>query len=95
MDDLSPAEKSMFGGLGFMVAGKMAIATSGQGGALVRSDPDQADELCARDGVERMVMGGKPMSGWLRVDSVALDSDRDLQAWIDRGVAAAAAAAAS
>ena len=29
-------EKKMFGGLGFMIGGNMAIAASGQGGILVR-----------------------------------------------------------
>ena len=29
----------MFGGLAFLIGGNMAIAASGQGGALVRVDP--------------------------------------------------------
>jgi TfoX/Sxy family transcriptional regulator of competence genes len=32
------SEKKMFGGLAFLVDGKMAIAASGQGGILVRVD---------------------------------------------------------
>ena len=32
-------EKKMFGGLAFLVGGHMAIAASGEGGALVRVDP--------------------------------------------------------
>ena len=31
-------EKRMFGGIGFMVAGNLAVAASGQGGLLVRVD---------------------------------------------------------
>ena len=92
LDDRDPVEKKMFGGIGFMVEGKMAIAASGQGGALVRVDPGESGELCQQDGVERMEMRGKPMDGWLRVDSKALDSDAALQAWIDRGIAAAKSA---
>lgn len=95
MDELDPIEKKMFGGIGFMVGGKMAIAASGTGGALVRIDPEEADRLCSGPGVRRMEMRGKPMDGWLKVDAGQLDSDGDLQAWIDRGVAAASAASSS
>jgi len=35
--DLS--EKKMFGGLAFLIGGNMAVAASGQGGILVRVDP--------------------------------------------------------
>jgi len=33
-------EKKMFGGLAFLIGGNMAVAASGQGGVLVRVDPD-------------------------------------------------------
>jgi len=36
-------ETKMFGGLAFLIGGKMAIAASGQGGVLVRVDPGQTD----------------------------------------------------
>lgn len=93
MDDRDPVEKKAFGGLCFMVGGKMAIAASGQGGALVRVDPAEAEALCEQPGVERMEMRGKPMDGWLRVETSRLDEDQALVTWIDRGVAAAEAAA--
>ena len=87
MDPQRPIEKKMFGGIGFMVGGKMAIAASSKGGALVRVDPSEAEELCSRTGVKRMEMRGKEMDGWLRVDASLLDRDTELQAWIDRGIA--------
>ena len=40
-------EKKMFGGLAFLIGGDMAVAASGQGGALVRVDPAQSDNLVA------------------------------------------------
>ena len=40
-------EQKMFGGLAFLVGGNMAIAASGQGGALVHVDPDESDRLLA------------------------------------------------
>jgi Domain of unknown function (DUF5666)/TfoX N-terminal domain len=38
-------EKKMFGGLAFLVGGHMAISASGQGGVLVRVDPEAAERL--------------------------------------------------
>ena len=51
-------EKKMFGGLAFLVGGNMAIAASGQGGILVRVDPEESDELVASTPAEPMEMRG-------------------------------------
>ena len=40
-------EQRMFGGLAFLIGGNMAVAASGQGGALVRVEPAQSDKLVA------------------------------------------------
>jgi TfoX/Sxy family transcriptional regulator of competence genes len=77
----------MFGGLGFMVDGHMAVAASGQGGLLARVDPADAPALVHLPGVAPMVMKGRPMAGWLFVDSAALQTDEALEDWIERGVA--------
>jgi TfoX/Sxy family transcriptional regulator of competence genes len=79
-------EKKMFGGLGFMVGGNMAVAASGQGGLLVRVDPAESDGLVASTPAYPMEMRGRQMAGWLRVDSEHLGDD-ELAAWIERGVA--------
>ena len=47
-------EKEMFGGLAFMVDGNLTIAASRTGGLLVRTDPADADEVLALEGVEPM-----------------------------------------
>ena len=78
-------EKKMFGGLSFLIGGNMAVAASGQGGLLVRVDPEASDELIASTPAALMEMGGRSMRGWLRVDSADVASDRDLAAWVDRG----------
>jgi len=61
-------EKTMFGGLAFLVGGHMAVAASGQGGLLVRVDPAEGEGLVGLGGAEPMVMRGRAMDGWLRVD---------------------------
>jgi TfoX/Sxy family transcriptional regulator of competence genes len=75
------AEKKMFGGLAFFVGGNMAVAASGQGGLLVRVDPAESDELVHTTRAETMVMRGRAMPGWLRVDA-----GDDLAEWVARGV---------
>jgi TfoX/Sxy family transcriptional regulator of competence genes len=80
-------EKKMFGGLAFLVNGNMAVAASGQGGLLVRVDPNESDALVQKAGVEMMEMRGRTMPGWLRVDSGSVRTKRQLSGWVDRGVA--------
>ena len=78
-------EKKMFGGLAFLVNGNMAIAASGQGGALVRVDPDESDALVRKSGVALMEMRGREMRGWLRIESEALRTKKQLADWVKRG----------
>ena len=80
------AEKKMFGGLAFLIDGNMSVAASGQGGLLVRVDPDESDALVKKPGVSLMEMGGRSMEGWLRVDAGAVRTKKQLTAWVDRGV---------
>ena len=80
-------EKKMFGGLAFLVGGNMAIGASGEGGILVRVDPDQTDELVGATSARPMEMRGRAMQGWLRVDSDDVRSDDELRRWVERGVA--------
>ncbi len=80
-------EKKVFGGLAFLIGGNMAIAASGQGGALVRVDPAKSDKLVAITDAEPMVMRGREMQGWLRVDSDHVRTKRQLAKWVDLGVA--------
>ena len=79
-------EKKMFGGLAFLVGGHMAVAASGQGGLLVHVDPDETETLVELPHASRMEMRGREMNGWLRVDTAAIDTDRDLRRWVDHGV---------
>ena len=79
-------EQKMFGGLGFMIGGNMAVAASGQGGALVRVDPDQSDKIVATTKARPMEMRGKEMSGWLRVSSDDLRTKQQLAKWVKIGV---------
>ena len=80
-------EKKMFGGLAFLIGGNMAIAASGQGGLLVRVDPDESDELLERTPASEMVMRGRKMQGWLRVEAKDVRTKAQLGKWVERGTA--------
>jgi TfoX/Sxy family transcriptional regulator of competence genes len=79
-------EKKMFGGLAFLVGGNMAVAASGQGGILVRVDPDQSESLVADTDAQLAVMRGREMRGWLRIDSEQLRAEHQLEKWVELGV---------
>jgi hypothetical protein len=86
-EDPDITEKKMFGGLAFLAGGSMAVAVSGKGGLMVRCEPAETDVLLAEPGAGVFEMRGRPLDGWLRVDAGAVATDRDLHAWVDRGVA--------
>jgi TfoX/Sxy family transcriptional regulator of competence genes len=84
--DPDVTEKRMFGGLAFLVAGNMSVAASGQGGLMVRVDPDETDVLLTKPHAQPFQMRGRAMQGWLRVDAEALRTKRQLEPWVARGV---------
>jgi TfoX/Sxy family transcriptional regulator of competence genes len=80
-------EQRMFGGLAFLVGGNMSVAASGQGGLMVRIEPEDTDALVAKPHAQRFEMRGSAMQGWLRVDVEGLRTKRQLEPWVRRGVA--------
>ena len=85
VDEPDLTEKKMFGGLAFLIGGNMAVGASGQGGILVRVDPEQSDELVGSTSARLMEMRGREMQGWLRVDSEDLGTKRELAKWVVLG----------
>jgi TfoX/Sxy family transcriptional regulator of competence genes len=78
-------EQRMFGGLAFLIGGNMAVGVSGQGGILVRADPEQSDAIVAKSKAYPMEMRGRQMKGWLRVDADDVRAKRDLARWVELG----------
>ena len=85
-DERGVTEVKMFGGLAFLVRGNMAIAAGGDGGILVRVEPDEGDALTRTTPAELMVMRDRPMSGWLRVGAEHVETKKQLAPWVERGV---------
>ena len=79
-------EKRMFGGLAFLVDGRLAASASSRGGMLVRVDPADTASLLQEPGVGPFEMRGQAMDGWLHVELDAVRTDEELRAWVDRGV---------
>jgi hypothetical protein len=80
-------EKKMFGGLAFLIGGNMSVAASGQGGLMVRVDPDETESLLEEPHARPFEMRGREMAGWLRVDADGVETAEGLEPWVSRGVA--------
>ncbi|WP_107772711.1 TfoX/Sxy family protein [Nocardioides sediminis] len=80
-------ERKMFGGLGFMLDGNMAVAASSSGDLMVRADPATSDDWVDGESVRPMEMRGRPMTGWLLVSVQSLEEDAALKTWVTRGLA--------
>jgi TfoX/Sxy family transcriptional regulator of competence genes len=79
-------EVKMFGGLAFLINGNMSVSASGQGGLLLRIDPAETEALAAKPHAAPFVMRGKAMTGWLRVAPEGVQTKRQLERWVARGV---------
>ncbi len=79
-------ERKMFGGLGFMLDGHLAVGVSGQGGLMLRVPPDRTDALLAEPHAEPFEMHGRGMAGWLRIREAGVTTADDLDRWVTVGV---------
>lgn len=70
-------ETRMFGGVAFMVQGKMCV-TVGKDRIMCRIDPAIYDNALKRPGATTVVMRGRQFHGYVRVAAEALETKRDL-----------------
>ena len=80
-------EKKMFGGLAFLINGNMSVSASGQGGLLLRVEPEETGSLLREPHAQLFEMRGRSMQGWLRVAPEGVQTKPDLERWVSRGVA--------
>ena len=83
------AERKMFGGLAFMLAGNMCCCVTGQS-LMVRVGPEGHEEALALPHAGVMDVTGRPMRGWVLVQPAGLESDAGLNRWVGRGTEFAA-----
>lgn len=81
-DEPAVREVSMFGGLSFMVNGKLALIANNRGDLMLRCDPARVDELTDK-GAKVAEMRGRRMSkGWIIVSSEDLEAAEDFAFWL-------------
>jgi TfoX/Sxy family transcriptional regulator of competence genes len=74
-------EKRMFGGITFMVNGKMCISV-GARGLMCRIDPESHDAAIARRGARTVRMKGRAYRGFVHVRADAVRSKKALDYWV-------------
>jgi hypothetical protein len=77
-------ELKMFGGIGFTIAGNMAIGVINED-LIVRLDPGDAEKALTEDGVREFDFTGRPMKGWIFVSPERTGDDEGLGEWVDAG----------
>ena len=80
-------ERKMFGGIGWMLAGNMAVGLM-KDGLMVRLG-DRAGEALDEPHTSQPMMGERPMKGMVVVAPEGVETDEQLGAWIGRGAAVA------
>lgn len=80
-------EKKMFGGVGYMLHGNMAVGILGDD-LIVRVGVDEYESMLKRAHVKIFTMKGspKPMKGWLMVEPSVTKTPKGLAQWVKLGV---------
>ena len=73
--------KKMMGGLCLMIKDKMALGVV-KDSLMIRIDPGSYEKALKRKGCRPMDFTGKVMKGFLLVDPVGIDLQKDLEYWI-------------
>ena len=76
-------EMKMMGGLCFMVDDKMCIGIVKES-LMARIDPEEEDDLLSKEGSKPMDFTGRPMKGYLFIESEGVDMDEDLDFWVEK-----------
>jgi hypothetical protein len=79
------AERRMFGGLAFMVAGNMAVGIMGED-LMVRVGPEAHADALSQPHARAMDFSSRPMVGYVYVAPAGVETEEALAAWVDRGV---------
>ena len=78
-------EKKMFGGLSFLLGGKMCCGVV-KDDLVVRVGPDRHDEAVAELNARPMDFTGRPMKGFVYIGPEGCGEDEALSKWVERGV---------
>ena len=76
-------EKTMFGGIGFLLNGNMLVGVW-KNSLIVRLGPDAYDDTLLEPHVKEFDITGRPMKGWIMVEPEGVEADEQLKDWIKR-----------
>ena len=82
------SEKKMFGGVAFLVGGKMLCGIV-KNDLMVRVGPERYGEALGRPHVRPMDFTGRPMKGFVFIGPAACDTREAVAAWVRSGVVSA------
>jgi hypothetical protein len=80
------SEKTMFGGLAFLLHGNMCCGVHGSE-MIVRLAPADTDGALKQAHVRVFDLSGRPMKGWILVQPKGLSTDAALAKWVKTGLA--------
>src|SRR5438128_2701576 len=78
-------EKTMFGGIGFLLNGNMLVGVWKES-LIVRLGPEEGEEALKEPHVKEFDITGRAMKGWVLVAPEGVEDDEQLNAWIQRAV---------
>ena len=84
-EDPAFAEKKMFGGICFLLFGNMVCGIIKED-LIVRVGADRYADMLKMPHTKKFDLTGRPMKGWVMVLSDALDSDEELNEWVQQAV---------
>jgi hypothetical protein len=76
-------EKKMFGGVGFLLFGNMLVGVW-KHSLVARLGPEEGQRALMEAHVREFDITGRPMRGWVLVDSEGVAEDHQLKKWIER-----------
>ena len=85
-------ERKMFGGVGWMIGGNMAVGVMRETELVVRIEPEESGGRAAasRTCTSSAAPARKPMTGFVLVEPEGVEDDAALARWVDVGAARAA-----
>lgn len=79
------AEKNMFGGLAFLVGGKMFCGVLKEK-LVVRVGPEEYRNALSQPYTSKMDFTGKPLTGYVYVGKKGVHTARSLTVWVEKGL---------
>lgn len=75
-------EKRMFGGICFLLDGKILAAARRRGTLLLQVGAEAAEKHAGQDGIVYMEMRGRKALNFIEVDLGLVETDADLDGWL-------------